>query len=95
MKEKILEAIQSLETEMDQRFENFDSKYGCLDSKLGGLSLQLKENTDTLKALEHSAEVSKADHNKMMNDIAHICGDVEAIKNILKKWKLLQLTTTD
>lgn len=81
MEEKILEAIQSLRTEMNQRF-------GGLESKLGGLALQLKEDTDILRALEHSADVSNAEHDKMGNDIAHICGDLETIKNTLQRWKL-------
>lgn len=51
-----------------------------LDKKLEPIKSQLDENTRILKALEHSAQVNKAEHDKMSNGIAHIKGDVEAIK---------------
>lgn len=44
---------------------------------------KVDENTQILRALEHSAEVNKAEHDKMDNDISHIKGDVEAIKKDL------------
>lgn len=47
------------------------------------LETKVDENTQILRALEHSAEVNKAEHDKMSNDIAHIKGDVEAIKKDL------------
>ena len=44
---------------------------------------KVDENTQILRALEHSAEVNKAEHDKMDNDISHIKGDVEAIRKDL------------
>lgn len=54
-----------------------------LDRKLEPIINQLDENTKILKALEHSAEVNKAEHDKMGNEIAHIKGNVEAIRKDL------------
>jgi hypothetical protein len=44
---------------------------------------QLDENTQILKALEHKAEINKAEHDKMSNDIAHMQGDITSIKNVV------------
>jgi hypothetical protein len=44
------------------------------------IEIRLDENTQILRALEHSAEVNKAEHDKMNNDIIHIMGDVKEIK---------------
>ena len=41
---------------------------------------QLDENTQILKALEHKAEINKAEHDKMSNDIAHMQGDITVLK---------------
>mgnify|MGYP000925800367 FL=1 len=50
-----------------------------LDAKLEPIKSQLQENTEILKALEHSSEVNKAEHDKMNNDIAHIEGHLKNI----------------
>ncbi|MBU3106980.1 hypothetical protein [Clostridium gasigenes] len=60
-----------------------------LDEKLEPIKNQLNENTQILKALEHSAEVNKAEQDKMGNDIAHIKGDVESIKKDLLQVELV------
>ena len=46
---------------------------------------KLDETYKIVRALEHSAEVNKAEHDKMANDIIHIKGDVEAIKKDLSR----------
>lgn len=50
-----------------------------LDEKLNPINNKLDETYQIVKALEHSAQVNKAEHDKMDNDITHIKGDVEAI----------------
>jgi septal ring factor EnvC (AmiA/AmiB activator) len=44
------------------------------------LESKIDENTQILRALEHSSQVNKAEHDNMANDIAHIKGDVEALR---------------
>lgn len=53
------------------------------------LETKVDENTKILRALEHSAEVNKAEHDQMSNDIAHIKGDVESIKKDLLQVELV------
>lgn len=57
-----------------------DKKLEPIKAQLEPIKAQLDEHTQILRALEHSAQVNKAEHDKMSNDIAHIKGDVEAIK---------------
>lgn len=54
-----------------------------LESKVDGLEEGQKENIQILRALEHSAQVNKAEHDNMSNDIAHIKGDIALIKKDL------------
>jgi len=61
-----------------------------LDTKLEPIKSQLQENTEILKALEHSSQVAKAERDKMSNDIAHISGhlksideNIDAVKEVL------------
>jgi hypothetical protein len=56
------------------------------------LKTQVTENTQILKSLEHLAEVNRAEHDKMSNDIAHIQGDIEAIK---KDFSQVELVTAN
>lgn len=53
------------------------------------LETKVDENTKILRALEHSAEVNKAEHDQMSNDIAHIKGDVGSIKKDLLQVELV------
>lgn len=47
--------------------------------KLNSIDSQVKENTAILKALEHKAEVNKAEHDQMAMDIAKISGNVVSV----------------
>jgi hypothetical protein len=66
MEEKILQALQAMREDFSKRFDSLET--------------QVKENTDILKALEHSAQVNRAEHDRMSNDIAHIKGEFEALR---------------
>jgi hypothetical protein len=61
-----------------------------LDTKLEPIKSQLQENIEILKALEHNSEVSKAERDRLNNDIAHISGhlksideNIDAVKEVL------------
>lgn len=61
-----------------------------LDTKLEPIKSQLQENTEILKALEHSSQVAKAERDRLNNDIAHISGhlksideNIDAVKEVL------------
>jgi chromosome segregation ATPase len=75
MDKRDLDQIASL---LDEKLDKkLDEK---LDEKLEPIKSQVNENTQILKALVHSSEVSKAKMDKMSNDISHIQGDIEHIK---------------
>ena len=53
------------------------------------INTKLDENTQILRALEHSAQVNKAEHDKMDNDIVHIKGDVEALRKDISNVEII------
>lgn len=57
-------------------------KLDNIETKINNMELQLNENTQILKALEHKAEVNKAEHDKILNDIAHIQGNIKSVDNV-------------
>lgn len=50
-----------------------------LKEELEPINTKLDETYQIVKALEHSAQVNKAEHDKMDNDIAHIEGKLNSI----------------
>lgn len=61
-----------------------------LEEELAPIKTKLDETYQIVKALEHSAEVNKAEHDKMSNDIAHMEGhlnnideNIGAVKDII------------
>ena len=69
MEDKILQAMEGLREDFNQKFVT--------------LSSQVQENTQILKALEHLAQVNKAEHDKMTLDLAEISGEVKSIQKDL------------
>ena len=69
--------------------EILDRKLEPIKTKLDEHSAKLDEHTQILRALEHLAQVNKAEHDKMANDIAHIKGDIESIKKGLESVELV------
>lgn len=72
--------------------ELLDTKLEPIKNDVKSIKSQLDEHTQILRALEHSAEVSKAERDKMGNDIAHIEGhlknideNIDVMKEILGK----------
>lgn len=73
--ESILAELKSNSTELKSLREEVKSN----STELKSIRLQQQEDHLILKALEHSAQVNKAEHDKMANDIAHIQGNVKNI----------------
>jgi hypothetical protein len=82
MEEKILQAIEGLKNSFNQKFDNLSSQFDNLSSKV-------QENTQILKALEHLAQVNKAEHDKMSFDIAEISGEIKTIRKDLSTVELI------
>jgi chromosome segregation ATPase len=82
MDKEMLEILKRLESKIDQGLSG-------LDTKMDNLETKLDEHTLILRALEHSAQVNKAEHDKMSNDIAKIQGDVAGIRKDLSQVELV------
>lgn len=76
----------NLETRFDSletRFDTLETRFDTLETRFDSLESQVKENTNILRALEHSAQVNKAEHEQMTANIAEISGQVKKYdKNI-------------
>lgn len=83
MEKEILAILMDIKNEMSEMKSEM-SEMKCEMSEMKGdirrIDTKLDETYQIVKALEHSAEVNKSEHDKMGNDIAHIKGDVSAIK---------------
>lgn len=85
MNNEVLDILKRLESKVDTGLKTLESKIVNLDEKFDRLETKVDEHTQILRALEHSAEVNKAEHDKMANDIAKIQGDVTGIRKDLSK----------
>jgi len=75
MDKEILEFLKEFKEEFKEEFKILNTK--------------LDENTQILRALEHSAQVNKAEHDKMGNDIVQIKGDVEALRKDISNVEII------
>ena len=102
MEEKILQAIKDLNNRFDtlenkfdsleDRFDTLENKFDSLENRFDYLKSQVKENAEILKALEHSAQVNKAEHEQMAINVAEISGEV---KKINKKLAAIEMVTAN
>ena len=91
MENKILQAIEGLKTQistLSQKVDNQGNQINTLSQKVDNQGNQINENTQILKALEHLAQVNKAEHDKMFFDIAEISGEIKAIRKDLSNVEL-------
>jgi len=75
--------------DINAQFKKNDKQFKSIDEQFKNVNTQLQEHTQILKALMHSAEVNKAEHDKMMIDIAHIKGDTIALRKDLSKVEII------
>lgn len=87
--QKIDKSTELLNQKMDHSIERLKNDFNI---KFDTLSSQVNENTQILKALEHLAQVNKAEHDKMTLDIAEISGEVKSIR---KGLSTVELVTAD
>ncbi|HZK84973.1 MAG TPA: hypothetical protein VFC58_09905 [Desulfosporosinus sp.] len=103
MEAKILQAIEGLKNDVNNKFDfltnkvdglsgevkGLTNKVDALSSKVDNQGNQIKENTQILKALEHLAQVNKAEHDKMSYNIAEISGEVKAMRKDLSNVEII------
>ncbi len=75
-----IKGIKSDISSLKSDVSSLKSDVNSLKSDVSGMKSTLNEHTQILRALEHSSQVNKAEHDLMMNDIACIMGDVVCIK---------------
>jgi hypothetical protein len=54
-----------------------------MQSDIKEIKSKQEETYQIVKALEYSSEVNKAEHDKMVNDLSHIKGNIEALRKDL------------
>lgn len=92
MEDKILQALEGLShqvTTLSEKVDNQANQLTKLFEKVDNQGNQNKENTQILKALEHLAQVSKAEHDKMSFNIAEMSGEIKAIRKDLLNVELI------
>lgn len=60
-----------------------------LENKIDKIENKQDETYQIVRALEHSAEVNKAEQDKMANDITHIKGNVEGLRKDLANVEII------
>lgn len=74
------ELLKAIEVMLKKELQPIKTEVQSIKTEIQSIKVQLNENTQILKALEHKADVNKAEHDKMSNDIAHIKGDIEGLR---------------
>jgi len=88
----ILEKVDNHGKQIDTLLEKADKHEKQIDTllvKVDNQGIQIRENTQLLKALEHLAQVNKAEHDKMSYNIAEITGEIKAIRKDLLNVELI------
>lgn len=78
------EEVKTIKTDiggLKEEVKTIKKDIGSLKEGQHRIEIQVLENTQILKALEHTAQVNKAEHDNMINDIAEIKGEMKGIRN--------------
>ncbi|WP_248286424.1 hypothetical protein, partial [Desulfosporosinus shakirovi] len=76
-------------TTLSEKVDGQGKQITTLSEKVDNQGTQIKENTQILKALEHLAEINKAEHDKMSFNIGEISGDLKSIRKDLLNVELI------
>ena len=93
MEKEILEILKNMQsdikniksdiTSMKSDITSMKSDITSMKSDIADLKVKQEETYLIAKALEHSAQVNRAEHDKMAHDIAEIKGEVASIRKDL------------
>lgn len=90
--ENLLKQILDAQNKTNERLDrlesitnNLQSTTSNLDTTTTSLESQTSESTQILKALEHNAEVHKAELDNLTHAVAKLSGDVKSIKKEVVK----------
>lgn len=83
-------------TQFEERQKAFEERQIAFEERqtefgegLTRLEIQVSENTQILKALEHSVQVSKAEHDKMLYEVSETRGEVKGIRRDLNAVEII------
>jgi len=75
---------------MDKETREFlENMSNHINMRFDNLSVQVKENTDMLKGLEENAKVTRAEIEKIANDVVHMKGDIEALRKDISNVEII------
>ena len=74
---------------LKEEVKTIKTDIGSLKEGQHRIEIQVLENTQILKALEHTAQVNKAEHDNMINDIAEIKGEMKGVRNNINTVELV------
>jgi TolA-binding protein len=83
MDKEILEILKSMQSDiksMQGDLKNTQSDIKTMQGDIKDIKIRQEETYQVVKALEHSAEINKAEHDRIITDTAHIKGNIEAIR---------------
>ena len=89
--EKVLQEILSTVKTLVSKVDKLDSKVDKLDSRVGSLETKVDENTQILRALEHKADIHKAELDKLNIKVTKIDGK---LVNITDDINFLNMSTS-
>ena len=92
MDNKILQALEGLKNQigtLSDKVDNQGNQINTLSQKVDNQGNQIQENTQILKALEHLAQVNKAEHDKMSFDIGEISGEIKDLRKVLSNVEII------
>lgn len=72
--ERRVENLERRVESLEKRVESLEKRMDRLEARVEKLELQVAENTQILKALEHLAQVNKAEHDNFVHQLARIEG---------------------
>uniref|UniRef100_A0A7C5Z1H6 Nucleopolyhedrovirus P10 family protein n=1 Tax=Caldicellulosiruptor owensensis TaxID=55205 RepID=A0A7C5Z1H6_9FIRM len=72
--ERRVESLERRVESLERRVESLEKRMDLLEARVERLELQVAENTQILKALEHLAQVNKAEHDNFTHQLARIEG---------------------
>ncbi|PRR83070.1 hypothetical protein [Clostridium vincentii] len=75
--------IDTLDTRFDtleSRFDTLESRFDNLEIRFDTLDIKVDENSRILRALEHLAEVNKAEQDNFSNNMAYLTGDIKGLR---------------
>ncbi|ACM61435.1 P10 protein [Caldicellulosiruptor bescii] len=72
--EKKVESLEKRVESLEKRVESLEKRMDALEARVERLEIQVSENTQILKALEHLAQVNKAEHDNFTHQLARIEG---------------------